>query len=143
MSTTGLVNGVLQNLFANVPLAERTAGSEKFRCFYLRNSHTLETLENAVVYISPNTSSPGTEVFIGVDPAGIDGEAATIADEDTPPSGVTFIHSPPPEDQGTGLPLGDLAPGEVIAVWVRRVVNPGTSPTSDSFTLRVQGDPTP
>jgi len=142
MSSSGIVNNVLQNLFANITSGERASGSTKYRCFYIVNSHPTQTLEGAVIYLPLNTPSPGTLISVGLDPTGINGTAATIPDEDTAPSGVVFDHSPSPDSRETGLLIGDLEAGDSIAVWLRRVTDPGTaSAANDPFTVMVNGDP--
>lgn len=139
MSSTAVVNNTLQNLFDNVNPAERVAGSVEYRCYYYTNKHVTEALEDAVVYIGSLSSGVGTAVAIGLDPAGIDGEATTIPDEITAPSGVAFSA---PETAGAGLVVGDVAPGEYFAVWVRRTIDAGAPPAANSpFTIRVNGTP--
>lgn len=147
VSSTNIVNNVVGNLFDNVTAGERTSGSIEYRCFYYLNTHPTETLENAVVFIQSNTPSIDTHLDIGLDPAGIGdggttGVAASIPDETTPPAGVDFDHSPPPDSEGTGLVIGDLGPGEAIALWVRRTVEPNADPAAnDPATIRITGTP--
>lgn len=145
ISLTEIVNNSLQNLMDNVTADQRVTGSIEYRCFYYANTHATETLANAVVYIAAQTPAADTAIAIGLDPAGIgDGEttgvATTIPDEGTAPAAVVFTA---PDSAGAGLTAGDLAPGDVIAVWVRRTVDVGAAPASnDPFTLRITGDPT-
>lgn len=144
MSSTSIVNNALQNLFDNVSPADRASGSVEYRCFYFVNKHATETLEDTVVFISSQTPSADTSIDIGLDPAGIGdgsttGVATSIPDEITAPSGVSFSA---PGDAGSGLAVGDLAPDEAIAVWVRRTVNSGAvASANDPFTLRITGNP--
>lgn len=127
------------NLFANIGTAERGSGSVKYRCFYFVNEHPTETLANAVVYIASQTPSPGTDIALGLDPAGVGGGAASIPDEDTAPAGVAFSA---PSTAGAGLSVGNLAPGASIAVWLRRTTNAGTAPlAADPFTITITGKP--
>lgn len=145
MSTSVIVNNTLQNLFDNVSSAERATGSVEYRCFYFVNKHATETLVGAAVYIASQTPAADTAIAIGLDPAGVgDGEntgvAATIADETSAPAGVSFSA---PGDAGTALAVGDLAPDEAIAVWVRRTVDIGAvAAANDPFTVRITGTPT-
>jgi hypothetical protein len=144
ISSTVIVNNALSNLFDSVSPAERAAGSTEYRCFYYMNEHPTETLTEAVVFILSQTPSATTSVEIGLDPEGIgdgssSGVATVIANETSAPSGVTFSS---PSSAGSGLVVGDLAPGEGIAVWVKRVVDAATSPApNDPFTLRITGVP--
>lgn len=134
----------MNNLFDNVSDAEAVAGDDNYRCVYVRNSNGSDTLNAVKIYTSSNTPSPTTKVQIGVDPAGVGdgastGVATTIADEDTAPSGVTFSDA---ANSGAALDLGNLGPGQVAAVWIKREVTAGTAAAaSDPFTLRVTGTP--
>lgn len=143
-SSTVMANNVLQNVFANVTSGERASGSTKYRCLYIENAST-EKLEAAVLFVATNTPSPGTHISIGIDPAGINGTAVTIPDEDTAPAGVMFDHSPPPTSIGTGLVLdspSELESGDFVAVWLRRVVNPSTAAlANDTCQVTLYGDP--
>lgn len=144
MSSTSIVNNALQNLFDNVSSTERVSGSIEFRCFYFVNTHSTESLEDAVVYIASQTPSEDTDIEIGLDPAGVgDGDSTGVAtdipDETYPPDGVSFSA---PANAGTGLVVGTLAPGDAIAVWVKRTVQPGAAAASnDPFTIRLTGTP--
>lgn len=144
MSSTSIVNNALQNLFDNVSSAERASGVTDYRCFYLMNAHSTESLEDAVIFISAQTPSEDTDIEIGLDPAGVgDGDttgvATDIPDETYPPDGVAFSA---PANAGTGLSIGTMGPGDAVAVWVKRTVEPGAAAASnDPFTLRVIGTP--
>lgn len=145
MSSVEIANAVLQNLFDNVSSAERATGTVEYRCFYFVNTHITESLDNAVVWIEAQTPSSDTSISIGLDPAGVGdgdttGEATTIADETDPPSGVSFSE---PATSGAGLSVGDLDPGDAIAVWVRRTVDSSAAAVSnDPFIISITGDPT-
>lgn len=65
----------------------------------------------------------------------------TIADdigaENIPPTGITFTD---PDSEASALEIGRLAAAEGFPVWVKRIVNPGTSGlAADGFTLRFKG----
>lgn len=142
MSSSEVVSATLENLFDDVTASEAANGDTEYRCYYITNTNLTDTYFGAVVWISSQTSSGDTSVEIGLDPAGVGdgsstGVATTIADEQTAPAGVTFSA---PATAGAGLSIGDLAPGEAQAVWVKRVVNLGASNTAlDDCTLQVRG----
>lgn len=123
-----------------VSSAEAAAGDINYRCVYVHNAHATLTLLGAKVWIQAQTPSADTDVAIGLGTSAIGGTEQTIANEATAPSGVTFSQ---PSSFAGGLSIGDLAPGESKAVWVRRTVNAAAALASDSFTLRVQGDTNP
>lgn len=146
ISTTEFVETPVEaNLFANVEDPEADTGSVKYRCIYVKNDHATDTLNDPVVYIPENTNSPDTTVAIGLDAAGVGdgvttGVAATPSGDDVSPAGVSFSS---PSDPGTGLVIGaTLGPQEVIAVWIRRIVNIGAGAvTLDSARIAVRGIP--
>ena len=121
---------------------EAQAGDVEYRCIYVKNTNATDTLFDARVFISQDTPSADDEIDIGLDPAGVGdgsttGVATSIADEGTAPAGVTFSH---PTDYDSGLVIGDLAPNQCIAIWIRRTVNAGAASTpSNSFQITVQG----
>lgn len=139
ISSTAVSLTPLNNLFDNVSPAERASGTVEYRCFYVKNEHATEELQNTSVYISKQTDSTSTAIDIGLDSAGINGTAEIIPDETTAPLNVTFTR---PSTTSTALVVGDLEPGDYFAVWVRRTVNAGTAArASDTFGIRVQGKP--
>jgi len=142
-SSTELAPAAANNLFDDVSGAESSAGDIEYRCLYIHNAHATLTLQNAKVWIGANTPSPGSDVAIGLDPAGVGdgsstGVAATIADENTAPTGVAFSAA---ADEANGLAVGDIPPGESIAVWIRRTISAGAAAyNNDSMQLNWSGD---
>lgn len=116
-----IVDGTPGNLFADVDADESSAGSTRYRCFYVKNAHVTDSFEDVVVWISVLTESEDTEFDIGLDPAGVSGGATTVVDEETAPAGVTFSR---PTTYADGLFIGDMPAGESQAIWVMRTVDP-------------------
>jgi hypothetical protein len=141
MSVALIPDATLHNIFDVVTGAESAAGSVDYRCFYFRNAHATLTLQAARVWIAQNTPSPGTDIAIGLDPAGVGGTPAAIANENVPPNSVAFTQ---PSSFAAGLVVGDVPAGAAFPVWVRRTVSAGAAAyTSDSFVIQVQGDTAP
>jgi hypothetical protein len=144
ISSSEVSTTVMNNLFDNVSDAEAVAGDVEYRCIYLSNENATDTLNAAAVFIQSNTPSGDSAIAIGLDPAGIGngsttGVAATPANENTAPAGVTFST---PSDSGSALAIGTLDAGEVQAIWIRRTISAAAaSAASDPFTLRVTGTP--
>lgn len=134
-STTTVVPS---DLFDDVSAAEATAGDTEYRCFYVFNDHATLTLQSAKIFIDTNTS--GDRISIALDGAGKNGEAETEADESTAPTGETFSQ---PANYAGGLSLGDLAPDEYYAVWVKRVIPSSASGATDTWSVTVQGETNP
>ena len=129
ISSYAVPSGQLNNLFDDVSEVESGTGDVEYRCVYIKNTNPTSSLNNVVVWIAQDTPSPDDEIDIGVDPSGINGTAIQIPDENTPPSGVAFSH---PISRQTGLLLGNLGPGQHVAIWIRRTVNPGAAPFSNN-----------
>lgn len=143
VSTTAIADAVLNNLFDNVTGDQAAAGMTDYRCLFVHNAHASLTLQTPKVWISAEVAG-GATFSIGVDPTAASAvgaaapQAVAVGDETTAPGGVTFSA---PTTKATGLALGDLGPGQVKAIWVRRVVAPGTAAiNNDGATIRVEGD---
>jgi hypothetical protein len=128
------------NIFDDVASAEAAVGDTEYRCLYVHNAHGSLTLVGAVLWIQANTPSPATTFDVGVGTSAVNGTEQTVADENTAPSGVTFVAA---ATQGAGVALGDIPAGQSRAVWVRRTVQSGTGATNDTANFRVTGDTAP
>ncbi len=136
VSTTEIVNDSLNNLFDKVLGDEAHGGDIEYRGFYIKNTHGSLTLEAAVVWIKTNTPG-GDSVQIGIEATKGSGKQ-TITNESTAPAAIGFYSA---ADKDNGLALGDLAPGDVYLIWVKRVV-PADCVAYDSnyFEIKVEGD---
>ena len=126
------------NIFDNVSSAEASAGDTEYRCLYIRNGHATLTMQSAKVWIQANTPSADTAVAIAIAGEGVNGTAETIANENTAPSGETFVTA---VDEANAISIGNIPPGQHIAIWVRRVVSASAAAyNNDGFTLRCKTD---
>jgi len=125
-------------LFDDVSGAEATAGHTDYRCIYVVNEDA-DTLSDCFVWISSNTASEDTAITIGLDLAGKNGTADTIATETTAPDpAVTFSAA---ASKGAGLDVGDLEQNDYYAIWIKRVVGSSAAAvTGDTFTIKIEGD---
>lgn len=138
--STTAVPGGLDNLFDDVSGDEAAAGVTNYRCMYFRNEDA-----NANGLISPVSwidvqSEANDTISIGLDPAGKNGVATTIANETTAPAGVSFTT---PTTKGAGLALAGspLVQNDFQAIWVRRTTAAGAaSNAADTASVRVEGD---
>lgn len=128
----------LHNLFDQVGSAESSAGDTEYRCIYVKNTHGSITLQNAAVFVHTESPSSDTDEEIATGTAAIGGTEQTVANESTAPSGVSWSQA---NGAGAALAIGDLAPGEWKAIWIKRVVSVGAAAyNNDGSTLRVIGD---
>ena len=123
----------------NVTHAETVAGDVEYRVVYVKNVHSVRSATVTVGWVSAQTTSPTTDIAIGVavEPAGSD--VTAIANESTPPVGVTFSA---PSTEGAGASLGTLAPGQARGLWMRWTVIAGTADLpADTCTLAYSATP--
>jgi hypothetical protein len=142
ISTTEITDATLHNLFDLITGDENAASDVEYRAYFVHNSHATLTLYSPVVWISSETAG-GASAAIGVDTTAASAvgassaQAIEVADEGTAPSGVSFSA---PTSKATGLAVGDLAAGQVRAIWVRRTAA-NTAPLDlDGVVIRVEGD---
>lgn len=138
---TEVVNATVHNLFDVVDSDGALLGETNYRCIYVKNIHATLTLTSALMYIESNTDLANTDVSIGVGTSVLGGVEQTIPDEDTEPTGITWVN-----DIGVAnsISLGNITNASWQAVWIRRVVLSNTaSALSDSATFAVQGDTLP
>lgn len=127
-------------LWDNVSGAEAAAGDTEYRCVYVKNTNGSLTALSTVIFIQANTPSADSTLDIGLGTSAVNGTEQSVANENTAPTGVTFV---PAATQGAALNIGDLAPNATKAVWVRRTVNAGAAAANDTFTLRIVCDTNP
>ena len=136
-----IADAVVHNLFDAVPSGDLSGGNTDYRCYYIVNTSATETWYSGEVYIEEVTPSTDTQIDIGLDPVGVGdgvstGVATTIGSDTTAPTGVTFTHTV----GSPGLSIGNLAAGEVQAIWMRRVVSSSASAAPDDrVTIRHSG----
>lgn len=119
-------------LWDDVLKAESSAGDSEFRCIYLVNPHGTDSAFAGALFIAANT--PGVDlVQIGLDPAGLNGTATTIVDENTAPAGVVYTSPTGPP----GLSIGNLTPSDNYPFWINRVVTINTTTPEPNNTFQI------
>lgn len=133
IKSSQVVSSSVDALFDAVSAGEAATGDTEYRCVYLHNANATDTMTNAVVYISSQTTSPNTSIEIGVGTAAVNATETAVADESTAPAGVSFSA---PSTAGAGLALGTIPPGQHKAIWIKWVADPAAAATaSDALTL--------
>ena len=122
-------------LFDDVTSAESAAGDTEYRCIYVHNANGALTMQNAVLWITANTTA--NRIAVGVGSSAINGTEQTVADENTAPTGVTFNQ---PTTKGAAIALGNIPPGQHRAVWMRRAITAASAASNDTYSLRVECD---
>lgn len=126
------------NIFDDVTAAQSSAGATEYRCIYVHNANASLTLLGAVVWIVSNTVNTTTDILIGLGASAIGGTETAVANESTAPGSVTFSNTA--TSLATGLTIGDIPTGSHKAIWFQRVVTAQATASTDSFTIRVQGN---
>lgn len=128
-----LVTGLLNNIFSDVTSDEASEGKVDYRCVYVKNANSSDSLYDAFVFISSQITG-GSYVEIG-----ISGNPAPLIAVDTlAPDGVTFIET----NVDNRISVGDISPLQAVPVWIKRVTPSGTSfKENDNFVLKVSGKP--
>lgn len=133
-------NSAPAGYFDTVTPAEGTAGDTEYRCLYVHNNHGSLSLDNAVLWIQASSLGTNQAIAVAAGSAAINATETAVANENTAPSGPTFTS---PATKGAGIALGNIPAGQHKAIWVRRTVTAGAPASSNSFTLRVEGDTAP
>jgi hypothetical protein len=142
-STTAWAGGTLNDLFRQITGAEAAAGVTLYRCIFIRNEDVnANGWQSVVAWISSNTDNATTAITIGLDLAGKNAAADTIAGETTAPDpAVTFSAA---ANKGAGLAVGTLAQNDYYGIWIKLVVTAATeSDASDDSELSFEGDTVP
>ena len=143
ISTTEWTAGSANDLFDDITGAENAASTVDYRCVFVRNTNTANSMQNTVVYLSAEVSG-GASVAIAIDNTAASAigsasaQAAEITNETTAPTGVGAFSSP--TTAGTGLSLGTIAVGQCRAVWVRRTAANSSALSADGVTLGISCD---
>ncbi|MBI5402481.1 MAG: hypothetical protein HY959_03710 [Ignavibacteriae bacterium] len=137
ISSVELVDNSLHNLFDKITGSEADAGDNEYRCIFIKNTHATLTYQSAKVYIHSQTTSSDTSAMISV--ATENGSPVqTIANEGVAPSGQTFSTA---DGAVNALDIGDLAPGETKAIWIKWTVGAGAAAyANDTLVLKTYGD---
>jgi hypothetical protein len=111
--------------FDNVSPAQSLAGLVEYRCFYLSNTSASATAFGVTLWVKNQPVGDDT-LSIALDPKGKNVTALTIANEEDSTNVLSAISWSAPSSQAAGLVIGDLAPDDYYAFWMRRTVPPDT-----------------
>lgn len=143
VSTTQITDATLNNLFDTITGPENVASESEYRCIFVHNNHATLTLENAVIWIASQDAG-GATIDISVDTTAASAvgaapaQAKEIADENTAPAAQTFAGTA--VSKATALSIGNLTPGQVRAVWLRRAAANTAADDLEAAILQIDGD---
>lgn len=131
-STPVTLSPSLHNVFDILTLSECLSGDTEYRAIDLYNTGNA-TATFCAVYSTASTST-FTELEMGVEASPI-GSTTAIADEGTPPAGVSFAV----KSSSSKLSLPDIAAGSYVRLWLKRIVTAGAQNMSnDLSTITVE-----
>ena len=113
--------------FDNISPLQSLSGYTDHRCFYIKNTAATGTAIDIKLWIKKQPDGADT-LSLALDPAGLNGIALTIADEEDSGGVLAALPWAAPITQATALTIGNLVPGEYRALWVKRTV------PADTFT---------
>mgnify|MGYP000212221722 CR=1 FL=1 len=136
--TTPIPEESLHNIFDAVSGKEAKLGDTEYRCVYIKNTNTEDTLYNAVLFILTQPTGSKEHVQIARGTAPTNATEQTVLNENTAPLGVTFVDAP---DLENGVVLGDIPPNGHRSIWIKREIssNAPVSRNSRVF-LAISGD---
>lgn len=138
ISSTQIVSASMANLFENVGAAEALAGSVTYRGIYIINTDPSLTWQAVRMWISQISASTDTAYAIGISDEGVGATMATIANETTAPTNVTFSS---PTTMGAGLNIGNVPATDEVGIWIRKTVDANASAlNNDNAIFRAQGE---
>jgi hypothetical protein len=141
MSQNEIVTGDLNNLFRSIQGAEAVAGTNYYRCFYIKNKSDAATAYSISVYLwSPSTVmtgtlNPNTQVWLGKGTSPKNGIEQYMSDPTLKPTGVCFTAAYSNADKF--LFIDSLGPGETQAFWIERKSHTNLNTWSRDQTLVV------
>lgn len=124
------------DLFDDFTDTETTDGVTVYACIVLE---TDVAYSNARIYIDSETTHANVNWTMGLGSGAINATEQTIADEETPPSSVTFTDS---EGLANALVIGDMAGNDKKTIWLKAVLGAGVlakTETPYAFVLKTAG----
>jgi hypothetical protein len=145
-SVVAISGTALNCMFDNIAGTEAASGQTEYRCLYFVNEDADATgLIDPVMWVSkqPNVSNvaTGETIEIGLDLAGKNGVADTIASATTAPSPAVTFDDPATKGAGIALPSAPYTEDDYVAIWFKRIT-PSSQAVSvgTSFTFDIEGE---
>ena len=144
VSTTALNTGTtLNNLFPDITGAQNLAGLTDYQCVFVQNNHATLTAQSVVVWINSQVAG-GAVAQVALDNVAAttktssSAQADVIANATTSPVSIGSFTAA--ASAGAGLSVGNLAPGQVRAFWVQRVIANAGAVNNDGLTIEIDFD---
>lgn len=154
-SSTEITDNTDNNLLADISGAQAAAGYTDYRCLCIKNTHGSLALQGAKIWVSTDEANADTAISLAVEvPTTSDtaGTAQTIASVTTAPTVnagnvSNWYASSAINSLANGIAINinahdaDLGAGEIVFVWVKRVISASAAAAAAiNFTIRIGGD---
>jgi hypothetical protein len=130
MSTSQISTTPLDDLFTDITPAENAASQVDYQCLFVGNfTGSGATALMPYVWMPYQYYSGSATIQYGIDPALVTAyntstqQAQVISTSTTEPAGITWYQ--PSTSFLQGIPIGDLAPQQVQAIWFQRTATDG------------------
>lgn len=153
ISTTQVSNTPLDNLFVDITGAQNAAQQVDYACIFIHNNTASgNSMLNTVAWLPQSLFvTGGANIALAADTFSASAigsssqQAVKITANTNAPVGVSGWVSPtntaPSFPSYTnGIQLGTIAPGNCIAVWIRRTTTNSAPVNNDGFTLEIDLD---
>ncbi len=144
ISNTVMPNNILHNLFDAVTGDENAALENEYRLIFVHNSNGTDTAgPNGKLWLFADTPAGAARIALALDGTGVSALASTsaqseaVANENNAPVGESFTS---PLTKAGGIALPNLAPGQVLPIWIRRTTANGGARPSVAASLRAEWD---
>lgn len=133
--------GAAHDLFQAMAADENAAGTVRYRCVFVRNTHATLTATDVRVYLPNGDPAGGATVAIALDTTAVSAigaaaaQALEVANDTTAPAGLTWVT---PTTYAAGIVLGNLAPNQCRAYWIRRTATNSAPVTAESVLFRAR-----
>jgi hypothetical protein len=144
LSTTQVSGTPLNNLFLDITGAQNAASQVDYQCIFLLNATATgnSALNTQVFMPSASDVAGGASFAYALDTHGIVGktqspqQAIVIANSTTAPGGISSWTGPSATIAG-GLTIGNIAPNNCIAIWLRRTAANTSAVNNDGGALQI------
>lgn len=153
ISTTQVSATPLDNLFTDITGAQNAAQQVDYACVFIHNNTSSgNSMLNTVAWLPLSLSVAGganiqvaADTFAASAVGSASQQAVKITANTNAPAGVSGWVSPTNSapvypSYTNGIFLGTIAPGQCVAVWVKRLATNSSPVNNDGFTLQIDLD---
>ncbi|MCX7610370.1 MAG: hypothetical protein N2043_02125 [Ignavibacterium sp.] len=121
-------------LFSPMNFIECEKGVVKYRCIFVKNNSFASDIKNGKIWIDlENVEGGGQSFELGIEPP--KSTTQLLNDEKQAPNGVVFKKA---VGETNGIPF-EINAQEIIPIWVKVTVEPGTEYYRANLVIRIKG----